>query len=95
MKNQIYYLLDFHKKCSKIITYDKDTIIKYCTYVNFQLNRWFSIEEQKQLQLYDFDHYKLSDFVYDNVDDVSFDGLDENKLYDLFNSISYVDLYDF
>ena len=31
MRNQIYYLLDLHKKCSLIITYDDNkTINKFC-----------------------------------------------------------------
>jgi len=95
MRSQIYYLLDFHKKCERIITYGIEIIEDYCIYVNFQLNRWFSIEEQKQLKMFEFDKDKLYEFAYGDVDDISFDGLDNNNLFVLFDLISFVDLQDF
>jgi hypothetical protein len=94
MSNQIYYLLDFHKKCVRIITYDIHTIEEYCKYVNFQLNRWFSIEEQKQLKMDNFDKDKLHQFAYEDVDNISFDGLNITYLDYLFHLISFVDLDD-
>jgi len=55
MNDQIYYLLDFHKKCIRIITYDETIIDKYCIYVNLQLNRFFTKEEQEQLKMSNFE----------------------------------------
>lgn len=93
MRNQIYYLLDLHKKCSQIIMYDNDTINKYCDFVNFELNRHFSVEEQKQLKLYNFNYDKLYQFAYGDVDNITFHELDNNKLHQLFDEISYYDIF--
>lgn len=41
MRDKIYYLLYFHKKCINIINYGDDLINKYCIYVNTQLNKYF------------------------------------------------------
>ena len=95
MNDQIYYLLDFHKKCIRIITYDETIIDKYCIYVNLQLNRFFTKDEQEQLKMLNFDKDKLYEFAYSDVKGISFDGLNKKDLYDLFDLISFVDLYNF
>ena len=94
MSNQIYYLLDFYKKCSQIIMYGDDIVNKYCTFVNCELNRYFSVQDQHKMKLIYFDSNKLHQFVYDDIDDITFDGLHEDNLYQLFDKISYIDIDD-
>jgi len=38
---------------------------------------------------------KLYEFAYSDVNGISFDGLNKKDLYDLFDLISFVDLYNF
>ena len=95
MRNKIYYLLDFHNKCNQIINYGDTIINKYCNYINLLLNKYFSQEEQKQLKMYDFNHELLYKFAFEDVDDISFDDLNEDKLCDFFDKISFVDIKEF
>jgi hypothetical protein len=95
MTNNIYYLLDFYKKCSIIINYDEKTINNYCKYVQSLLDTYFNINEQKQLRLYNFNHDLMYKFVYQEIDDILFDNLDELKLHDFFDKISVVDIKNF
>jgi hypothetical protein len=89
---KIYYLLDFHKVCLHITMYSDNIINKFCEFVNFELNRHFSIEEQQQLKMFCFNRNLLDKFAYNNVEGISFDGLDDNKLYEFFTNIVECDV---
>ncbi len=88
MRDKIYYLLDFHKKCINVVNYD-DIINKYCNYVNTQLNKYFSIEQQLQLKLHNFNYNLLNKIAFENI---SFDNLDEELLCIFFDEISFIGL---
>ncbi len=88
---EIYYLLDFHKKCFRISKYSDVIIENYCKFVNLMLNNNFNIEEQKQLKLYEFDEMLLHEFAYDAIEGITFDNLDKNKLHNVFYEICFVD----
>lgn len=90
MRNQIYYLLDLHKKCSLIITYDDIIINKFYNVINYELHIYFSVEEQQNLKLYNFNYAKMYQFVYGDIDDICFYGLDNNKLCQFFDKITYI-----
>lgn len=89
--NEIYYLLEFHKKCVRISSYGDNVINNYCKFVNNLLNEHFTIQEQKQLKLYEFNPQLLYKIAYYDVEDITFDNLDKNNLFKLFNKICYVD----
>jgi hypothetical protein len=91
--NQIYYLLEFHKKCCRISTYGDTIISNYCSFVNKLLNENFEYEEQKQLRMVNFNSELLCKFAFEDVDGITFDNLDEIKLSKLFDEICYVDIY--
>jgi hypothetical protein len=93
--NKIYYLLNFHKKCNYIIVYGDKIIKKYCEYVNLLLGKYFSVEEQKQLKLYNFNYDLLYKFAFGDVEDISFDNINEDILCDFFDKISFVDIKEF
>ena len=95
MRNKIYYLLDFHMKCLNVIGYGDDTIEKYCKYVNSLLDTFFSSEQQIQLKMNNFNYELLYKFAFEDVDDISFDNLDENILCDFFDKISFIDIKSF
>lgn len=90
--NEIYYLLEFHKKCFSISSYGDNIINNYCKFVNNILNEHFTTQEQKQLKLYEFNPQLLYKFAYDDVENITFDNLDKNNLFKIFNKICYVDL---
>ena len=73
MRNKIYYLLDFHIKCATVSGYGNIYQYNFINHVNDKLNEYFSIDEQKQLKLYNFNDYKLFEFAYEVVEDISFD----------------------
>ena len=85
MTNQIYYLLDFHKKCVSIIRYGDDIIDKYCVYVNLQLDKYFTDEQQIQLKLKNFNRDLLDKFAYGDVENISFIDLDEIEKQDFYS----------
>lgn len=89
--NEIYYLLEFYKKCVRISSYGDKVINNYCKFVNNVLNEHFTIQEQKQLKLYEFNPQLLYNLAYYDVEDITFDNLDKNNLSNLFNKICYVD----
>ena len=89
--SEIYYLLNFHKKCEQIACYGTSVINNYCLFVNKILNELFDQDQQKQLKLYGFNKDVLYEFAYNDVDDISFDNLDKQNLYKLFNKICHVD----
>ena len=91
---EIYYLLDFHKKCVQVIKYSDKIIDDYCNYINKRLEENFTVQEQKQLKLFGFDKEQLYNFAYYDVENITFDNLDKNKLFKLFNDVSFVDLDD-
>lgn len=95
MRNKIYYLLDFHKKCCEVNNHGEQLINKYCDYVNSMLDKYFSIDQQIQLKLRNFNSELLYKFSFDEVDDISFDGLDDEKLDDFFDKISFVSIKAF
>lgn len=95
MRNNIYYLLDFHKKCIQIIGYGDFIINKYCEYVNLLLDDYLTDNEQKQLKLHNFNYDLIYKFAFGDVDDISFDGIDKNKLDDFFDKISFIDVEEF
>jgi hypothetical protein len=88
--NEIYYLLEFHKKCCRIACYGDTIISNYCNFVNTILNDNFTIQEQKQLKLYNFNSDLLYKFAYDDVNDITFNDLDKDKLFTLFEKICYI-----
>ncbi len=88
MRNKIYYLLDFHIKCTSVARYGNEIINNYCNYVNSLLHKYFNVNEQIQLKLNNFDINKLYKFAYDTVEDISFDNIDENTLYIFFEDIT-------
>lgn len=90
MRNKIYYLLDFHLNCQRFENYSEKITEDFCKYVNNELNKFFSEEEQKQLGMFNFDYIKLRMFSHGYLHKISFDGLDEEKLCQLFHNISYV-----
>lgn len=92
MRDKIYYLMDFHKKCTQIMMYGDELSNRYCDFVNAELNKHFSVEEQKQLKLHNFNYDIIYEFAFGDVDGISFDGLDDVKLFLLFDQISFVDL---
>lgn len=92
MRNKIYYLLDFHKQCNYVIRYRDNTITKYCNYVNLKLDEYFSKEQQIQLKLHNFNHELLYKFAFEDIEDISFDDLNEEILCKFFDEISFVDL---
>ena len=89
--NEIYYLLEFHKKCCRISIYSDTIINNYCKFVNLILNDNFTIQEQKQLKLYEFNPELLNKFAYYDVENIKFDNLDKCKLSKLFDDICYID----
>ena len=95
MINNIYYLLYFHKKCNNIIQYGDNIIKKYCDYVNLKLNKYFSQEQQIQLKLYNFNQDLLYKFAFEDVEDITFDNLNKEILYNFFDEISFVDIKQF
>ena len=92
--NEIYYLLEFHKKCCSIIDYGDNIINKYCSFVNFILDKNFTLQEQIQLKLNNFNYELLYKFAYSNVDDITFNNIDKIKLAELFDKICYIDIDD-
>lgn len=92
MRNQIYYLLDFHKQCQIIIQNSEEIVDKYCEYINLLLNKYFTDEEQMQLKLKNFDSDKLYQFAYTGVENISFDNINPIILEDFFNKISFINL---
>jgi hypothetical protein len=92
MRNNIYYLLDFHKKCCQVINYDKEIIDNYCNYVKLLLDKNFDKNEQSQLQLNNINFELIYKCAYGEIDDISFDNLDKIKLNEFFDKISFVDI---
>ena len=90
MRNKIYYLLDFHLKCVEFSNYGDKIRQYFCKYVNNELNKFFLEEEQKKLGMFNFDENKLTEFSYGYLERILFDGLDEEKLCQLFENISFV-----
>jgi hypothetical protein len=62
--------------------------------VNVELDKHFSTEEQRQLKMFPFNSITLKQFANGNMHDITFDGLDDDKLYDLFNTITSVEFED-
>ena len=93
MRNQIYYLLDFHNQCQIIIQNSEELTDKYCKYINLLLNEYFTEEEQMQLKLKNFDSNKLYEFAYTGgIENISFDNINPIILEDFFHKISVIDL---
>ncbi len=91
MRNNIFYLLDFHLKCSEFANYGDNVIQAFCKHVNNELNKFFSKEEQEQIKMHNFDLNKLIMFSNGNLDEeISFNGLDKEKLCQLFDNISFI-----
>lgn len=94
MRNSIYYLYDLQCTCSELIMYD-DLHEPYFRLVNTNLNKYFSIIEQKQLKLHDFNKFIFNKFAYSNIpEDISFDNIDPIKLNNFFENITYIDKKD-
>ena len=53
------------------------------------LNNYFTINEQKQFKMYNFNSILLNDLVNGNLHDIKFDNLDNNKLHNFFENICY------
>lgn len=95
MRNKIYYLCDFHLSCEYISRYSEKHIKLYIAEVVILLNTYFNLQEQKQLKMDYFDGEKFNSIAEGNLpDDISFDGLDEQKLNDFFDKISIMDISD-
>jgi len=95
MRDKIYYLLDFHKKCQDVIKYSDKTIHKYCEFVIQKLNHYFTTEEQKQLKFININYDFIGNFAYFDIDNIKFDNLDEKNLCDFFEEICFVDINKF
>lgn len=92
-RNNIYYLYDLHKTCEYICRYGETDIDKYINFVNKMLCIYFTYEQQKQLKLNDFDKKLLEQIAYQDLpENISFDGIDENKLYYFFDKICIMDI---
>ena len=72
-------------------SYGDKIINNYCKFVNNVLNEYFTIQEQKQLKLYEFNPELLHKLAYYDVEDITFDNLDKINLFKLFDKICYVD----
>lgn len=93
MRNKIYYLCDFHLSCEYISRYGEKHIKSYIAEVVILLNTYFNPQEQKQLKMDYFNREKFNSIAEGNLpDDISFDGLDEQKLNDFFDKISVMDI---
>jgi len=69
-----------------------DLLEHYFTLVNTNLNKYFSISEQKQLKLHDFNEFIFNQIAQGNIpEDISFDNIDPIKLNNFFESITYID----
>lgn len=95
MINKIYYLLDFHKKCNQIVSHNDDVIDKYCKFINLLFCKYFSSEEQTKLKMYNFYKKMLYQFGFEDIDDITFDGIDENNLNNFFDKISFICIENF
>lgn len=89
-RNQIYYLYDLHYKCEVVIKYDYATINKFIKFVKLKFDKYFTKEEQIQLKLYDFNYNLLYIIAYyDLPENISFDNIDDIKLFNFFNEVCY------
>jgi hypothetical protein len=86
-RNNIYYLLDFHKKCEDIAKHGDEIIDKYCKYVNMLLNKYFSEDQQRQ-----FCYKDVYSFAYEDVYGISFDNIGPQLLSEFFDKVSFVDM---
>lgn len=93
MRNKIYYLLDLHLSCEYISKYSDKYVDIYIQNVNMLLNTYFNVDEQKQLKLSNFDLKIFNDIVCGNMpENISFDGLNEQKLNDFFEKICIMNI---
>jgi len=95
IRNNIYYLLDFYKKCTQIVKYGDSVIKKFCHYINIQLNKYFSMEQQVQLKFHNFNCDTLNKFVFEDIDDISFVNINQDTLGNFFDEVSFVDIKQF
>ena len=90
MRNEIYYLCDLQYQCARMATYSNSDIEEYIKFVNSKLNEYFTVEEQIRLKLYNFDENLLLDIAnYNLPENISFDGIDKNKLCNFFDEITF------
>lgn len=91
-RNKIYYLYDLHKSCQYIIQQCDDIILKYIKYVNYNLKKYFTELQQKQLELYNFNYDLLYKIAYQDLPhNISFDTIEDNILYKFFDLICIED----
>jgi hypothetical protein len=87
--NELYYLLEFHKECERICRHGEMYQNKYIQYVNKLLNKYFTLEEQIQLKLFNFDDKLLHKFAYSHVYGITFDNINKDNLRVFFNMVCY------